>query len=177
MEFSRKFPQKRALCLGTWLKPGPIGATVRRSAVRNRRCDGRKGRSMPLGTLQDTGKALTRPFDHRVTHDGHGKRAKPAEEALWAQNGLSAEAPLPPKPLSMHLGHVPRRGNVYPDTLASTAMHGAWPQGPKSGSKDDGFSSIKLGTLTYGRGPPGPVVNSVLCTPDGLVNLRPNAIL
>ena len=99
---------------------------------------------MPLGTLQDTGKALTRPFDHRVTHDGHGKRAKPAEEALWAQNGLSAEAPLPPKPLSMHLGHAPRRGNVYPDTLASTAMHGAWPQGPKSGSKDGGFSTIKL---------------------------------
>ena len=99
---------------------------------------------MPLGTLQDTGKALTRPFDHRVTHDGHGKRAKPAEEALWAQNGLSAEAPLPPNPLSMHLGHAPRRGNVYPDTLASTATHGAWPQGPKSGSKDGGFSTIKL---------------------------------
>ena len=30
--------------------------------------------------------------------------------------------------------------------------------------------------LTYGRGPPGPVVNSVLRTPDGVVNLRPNAM-
>ena len=114
---------------------------------------------MPLGTLQDTGKALTRPFYHRVTHDGHGKRAKPAEEALWAQNGLSAEAPLPPNPLSMHLGHAPRRGNVYPDTLASTATHGAWPQGPKSGSKDGGFSTIKLDpsscadVFAWNRGP------------------------
>ena len=33
-----------------------------------------------------------------------------------------------------------------------------------------------LRALTYGRGPPGPVVNSVLRTPDGVVNLRPNAM-
>ena len=46
---------------------------------------------MPLGTLQDTGKALTRPFDRRVTHGGHGKTAKAAEEALRAQNGLSID--------------------------------------------------------------------------------------
>ena len=36
--------------------------------------------------------------------------------------------------------------------------------------------TVTLGTLTYGRGPPGPVVNSVLCTPDGVVDLRPNAM-
>ena len=102
---------------------------------------GADGRSMPLGTLQDTGKALPRPFDHRVTHGGHGKTAKAAKEALWAQNGLSAEAPLPPNPLSMHLGHAPRCGTVCPHTLASGATHGAWPQGPKSGSKDGGFST------------------------------------
>ena len=35
----------------------------------------------------------------------------------------------------------------------------------------------KLGTLTYGRGAPRPVVNGVLRTPDGVVNLRPKAIL
>ena len=57
---------------------------------------------MPLGTIQDTGKALTRPFDRRVTHGGHGKTAKAAEEALRAQNGLSAEAPLGPKPTTLH---------------------------------------------------------------------------
>ena len=34
-----------------------------------------------------------------------------------------------------------------------------------------------LGTITYGRGPPGPVVNSVLRTPDGVVSVRPKAIL
>ena len=152
MEMSRKC-RRRVKKASTLLRHD--GATAR-----NRRRDGKTGRSMPLGTLQDTGKALTRPCDHRVTQDGHGKRAKPAEEALWAQNGLSAEAPLPPKPLSMHLGHVPRRGNVYPDTLPSTAMHGAWPQGPKSGSKDGGFSTIKLvrtvGThsVNLGRGRP-----------------------
>ena len=89
-------PQKlkrRALCLGT----------SARSARWAQRCDGTKpsarlqnDRSMPLGTIQDTGKALARPFDRRVTHDGHGKTAKAAEEALRAQNGLSAEAPLRP---------------------------------------------------------------------------------
>ena len=31
--------------------------------------------------------------------------------------------------------------------------------------------------VTYGRGPPGPVVNGVLRTPDGVVNLRPKAKL
>ena len=62
---------------------------------------------MPLDTLQDMGKALTRPFDHLVTHGGHGKTAKAAKEALWAQNGLSAEAPLRPNPLSMHPSGMP----------------------------------------------------------------------
>ena len=33
-----------------------------------------------------------------------------------------------------------------------------------------------LGTLTYGRSPPGPVVNSVLRTSDGLVIVRPKAM-
>jgi hypothetical protein len=88
---------------------------------------------MPLGTPQDTGKALIRPSDHRVTHDGHGKTAKAAEEALRAQNGLSAEAPLRPNPLSMHLGHAPRCGTVCPHTLASAVTHGARRQVPKGG--------------------------------------------
>ena len=88
---------------------------------------------MPLGTIQDTGKALPRPFDRRVTHGGHGKTAKAAEEALRAQNGLSAEAPLRPNPLSMHLGHAPRCGTVCPHTLASAVTHGARRQGPKGG--------------------------------------------
>ena len=34
-----------------------------------------------------------------------------------------------------------------------------------------------LQTLTYGRDPPGPVVNGVLRTHDGVVNLWPNAML
>jgi len=100
--------------------------------------------SMLLGRHQNVGIGPIYPFNHRVTHDRQSKTEKAAERGILGQNGLSAEAPLPPKPLSMHLGHVPRRGNVYPDTLASTAMHGAWPQGPKSGSKDGGFSTIKL---------------------------------
>ena len=98
--------------------------------------------SMLLGRHQNVGIGPIYPFNHRVTHDRQSKTEKAAERGILGQNGLSAEAPLPPKPLSMHLGHVPRRGNVYPDTLASTAMHGAWPQGPKSGSKDGGFSTI-----------------------------------
>ena len=113
-----------------------LGAT-RLPTERNRRRgdgeNGENGRSMTLGTLQDTGKALTRPFDHRVTHGGHGKTAKAAKEALWAQNGLSAEAPLRPNPLSMHLGHAPRCGTVCPHTLPSAVTHGARRQGPKGG--------------------------------------------
>ena len=31
--------------------------------------------------------------------------------------------------------------------------------------------------LTYGRGPPGPVVSGVLRTPDGVINLGPKAKL
>ena len=38
-------------------------------------------------------------------------------------------------------------------------------------------NAANIGTLTYGRGPPGPVVNGVLRTPDGVVNLRPKAML
>ena len=34
----------------------------------------------------------------------------------------------------------------------------------------------KLQALTYGRGPPGPVVRGVLRTPGGVVNVRPNAM-
>jgi hypothetical protein len=34
----------------------------------------------------------------------------------------------------------------------------------------------RVGTLTYGRGAPRPVVDSVLCTPDGVVNVRPKAM-
>ena len=33
-----------------------------------------------------------------------------------------------------------------------------------------------MGTLSYGRGAPRPVVNSVLRTLDGVVDLRPNAM-
>ena len=105
--------------------------------------------SMLLGRHQNVGIGPIYPFNHRVTHDRQSKTEKAAESGILGQNGLSPEAPLPPKPLSMHLGHVPRRGNVYPDTLASTAMHGAWPQGPKSGSKDGGFSTIKLIRLSW----------------------------
>eukprot|EP00966_Prymnesium_polylepis_P224397 5190520-Prymnesium_polylepis.1 len=57
---------------------------------------------MPLGTIQDTGKALICPSDHRVTHDGHGKTAKaadPTESPLHApracptlRNSLSPHA-------------------------------------------------------------------------------------
>ena len=36
---------------------------------------------------------------------------------------------------------------------------------------------IIIQTFTYGRGPPGPVVNGVLRTHDGVVNLWPNAML
>ena len=36
--------------------------------------------------------------------------------------------------------------------------------------------TLETGTLTYGRGPPGPVVSGVLRTPDGVVNLRPKAM-
>ena len=36
---------------------------------------------------------------------------------------------------------------------------------------------MSLGTLTYGRGPPGPVVNGVRSTHDGVVNLWPNTML
>ena len=36
---------------------------------------------------------------------------------------------------------------------------------------------VVIQALTYGRGPPGPVVNSVLRTPDGVVSVRPKAIL
>ena len=117
-----------------------MGATAR-----NRRCYRRQnGRSMPLGTVQDTGKGLTRPFDHRVTHDGHGKTAKAAEEALRAQNRLSAEAPLPPNSLSMHLGHAPRCGTVCPHTLSSAVTHGARRQGPKGGPTQGGYSTIYI---------------------------------
>ena len=45
----------------------------------------------------------------------------------------------------------------------------SWPTTPKHSHK-------KQQALTYGRGPPGPVVNSVLCTADGVVNVRPNAM-
>ena len=38
-------------------------------------------------------------------------------------------------------------------------------------------TGLILGTLTYGRGPPGPVVNGVLRTPDGVVTLMPKAML
>ena len=42
---------------------------------------------------------------------------------------------------------------------------------------DEGAQKFeKLQGLTYGRGPPGPVVNGVLRTPDGAVNLRPKAM-
>ena len=106
-------------------EPTAVGATAK---------NGENGRSMLLGTIQDTRKgALIRPSDHRVTHYGHGKTAKAAEEALRAQNGLSAEAPLRPNPLSMHLGHAPRCGTVCPHTLASAVTHGARRQGPKGG--------------------------------------------
>ena len=141
MEISRNFRKKRALLLGTSARSARM---VRRrewrndETARNRRRDAKNGRSMPLGTLQDTGKALSRPFDHRVTHGGHGKTAKAAEEALRAQDGLSAEAPLRPNPLSMHLGHAPRRGTVCPHTLASTVTHGARRQGPNGGPTSDG---------------------------------------
>ena len=75
----------------------------------------------------------TRSFDHRVTHGGHGKTAKAAEEALRAQNGLSAEAPLRPNPLSMHLGHAPRCGTVCPHTLVGSGIGGnAWGTAPRS---------------------------------------------
>ena len=70
MTFSRKCHKKRALFLGT-------SARVRHDeTARNRRCDVKIGRSMPLGTLQDMGKTLTCPFDHRVTHAGHGKSGR-----------------------------------------------------------------------------------------------------
>ena len=100
---------------------------------------------MPLGTNQDTGKALPRPFDRRVTHDGHGKTAKAAEEALRAQNGLSAEAPLRPNPLSMHLGHAPRCGTVCPHSHAGFDGN-AWGTAPrlKGGPTYGGYSSMKL---------------------------------
>ena len=59
-DLSRKCHKKRALFLGT-------SARVRHDeTARNRRCDVKIGRSMPLGTLQDMGKTLTRPFDHRA---------------------------------------------------------------------------------------------------------------
>ena len=35
---------------------------------------------------------------------------------------------------------------------------------------------MNLETLTYRRGPPGPVVNGVLRTPGGVVNVRPKAM-
>ena len=36
---------------------------------------------------------------------------------------------------------------------------------------------VHVQTLTYGRGPPGPVVSGVLRTHDGVVKLWPNAML
>ena len=39
------------------------------------------------------------------------------------------------------------------------------------------YDPVLLQTLTYVRGAPRPVVNSVLRTPDGVVNVRPKSIL
>ncbi len=70
-------------------------------------------------------------------------KERAAEEALRAQNGLSAEAPLRPNPLSMHLGYAPRCGGVYPHTLASTVTHGARRRGPKGNqSKECGGYTV-----------------------------------
>ena len=152
MEISRKCPQKlkrRALCLGTSARSARRREGRNDETARNRRQDAKNGRSMPLGSLQDTGKALTRPFDHRVTHGRHNKTAKTAKKALRAQNGLSAEAPLRPNPLSMHLGHAPRCETVCPHTLASAVTHGARRQGPKGGPTYGGYSTMKL----FGRSP------------------------
>ena len=136
----------RHLCLvgAMGVYHGMVGTSARSTRRQN-------GRSMPLGTLQDTGKALTRPFEHRVTHDRHNKTAKTAKKALRAQNGLSAEAPLRPNPLSMHLGHAPRCGTVCPHTLASAVTHGARRQGPKGGPTLGGYSTIKLVACILGR--------------------------
>ena len=38
-------------------------------------------------------------------------------------------------------------------------------------------TATDIEALTYGRGPPGPLVNGVRSTPDGVVNLRPNVTL
>jgi hypothetical protein len=130
----RNFRKKRALLLGTSARSARMARRRKwrnDETARNRRRDAKNGRSMPLGTLQDTGKALSRPFDHRVTHGGHGKTAKAAEEALRAQNGLSAEAPLRPNPLSLH---APRACPTLRDSLPPHAAIGgnAWGTAPSS---------------------------------------------
>ena len=91
MEISRKCPKKaqKASTLPRHLCPvGANGAMTKRHETVGAAAK-RPPHSMPLGTLQDMGKALTRSFDHRVTHGGHGKTAKAAKEALWAQPAAS----------------------------------------------------------------------------------------
>ena len=130
----RNFRKKRAFSLGTparstrWAQRpvGMMGATAR-----NRRCYRRQnGRSMPLGTIQDTGKALPRPFDHRVTHGGHGKTAKSAEEAIrTAKRPLGRSAAPTESPL-----HAPRACPTLRDSLSPHAGIGgnAWGTAPRS---------------------------------------------
>ena len=118
MEISRNFRKKRALLLGTSARSAPRREWRHDETARNRRRDAKNGRSMPLGTLQDTGKALTRPFEHRVTHGGHGKTAKAAEEALRAQDGLSLGRSAAPTESRLH---APRACPTLRDSLSPHA--------------------------------------------------------
>ena len=100
---------------------------------------------MLLGTVQDTGKALIRPSDHRVTHDGHGKTAKAAEEALRAQNGALGRSAAPTESTL----HAPRACPTLRDSLPPHAGIGgnAWGTAPRSKRRPN------VGRLQYYKTP------------------------